>query len=54
MLSKEERQKNLFKSIVKIAESQEEKELLSGDKYKLIELNLPIEALKEIKKWSKD
>lgn len=55
-LSKEQKQKNFFKSIYKISVHEKERVCLTEDKevaiYKEIRLNLPIKCIEEIKEWS--
>ncbi|MDU1176830.1 MAG: hypothetical protein E6987_04380 [Peptoniphilus harei] len=53
-ISKETKQKNLFAAICKLAESAEEVESFSGEKYKEVILRLKPKSIEEIREWSKD
>lgn len=53
MMSKEQKQKNLFKVIYTLSEREQEKELL-GEKYKLINIRLPIDVIEEIREWGEE
>lgn len=53
-MSKEQKQKNFFKTIYTLSEREQEKELLGGEKYKLIKIRLPIDVIEELKEWSEE
>lgn len=54
MLSKEEKQKNLFGSICYLADKTKGTKSIAGDKYKEITLRLTTENIEEIREWSKE
>ena len=61
MLTKQEKQRNFFKSIVATAKKSKEKEYIrKSDEtyetatYKEVTLNLPTESLEEIEGWSNE
>lgn len=53
-ISKETKQKNLFATICKLAESAKEVESFSGEKYKEVILRLKPKSIEEIREWSKE
>ncbi|MDD7351975.1 MAG: hypothetical protein PUG84_00800 [Peptoniphilaceae bacterium] len=53
-ISKETKQKNLFATICMLAESAEEVESISGEKYKEVILRLKHKSIEEIREWSKE
>lgn len=54
MLSKEEKQKNLFGSICYLADKTKDTKLIAGEKYKEITLRLTPKNIEEIRTWSKE
>ena len=53
-MSKEQKQKNLFKIIYTLSEREREQELLGGERYKLVKIRLPIDVIEEIREWSEE
>lgn len=53
-ISKETKQKNLFKTICYFADKSKEVESISGEKYKEIILRIKPKNIEEIREWSKE
>ena len=62
MLTKQEKQRNFFKSVIVVSKKSKEKEYLRKEEdgtyetatYKEVTLNLPTESLEEIERWSNE
>lgn len=54
MISKEEKQKNFFKSIYKLSEREREQTLASGAGYKEVTIRLMTDSLEEIREWGEE
>lgn len=53
MISKEQKQKNFFKSLYEVSKYSPDRELFDG-KCKELTLNIPIDALEEIREWGEE
>ena len=54
MISKEQKQKNLFKSLYEISQDSPDRILFGNQIYKELILNIPIDALEEIREWGEE
>lgn len=53
MISKEQKQKNLFKSLYEVSKHSPDRELFDG-KRKELTLYIPLGALEEIREWGEE
>lgn len=54
MISKEQKQKNFFKSLYEVSQHSPDRILFGEQRCKELTLNIPIDALEEIREWGEE
>lgn len=54
MISKEQKQKNFFKSLYEISQDSPDRILFGNQICKELTLNIPLDALEEIREWGEE